>query len=332
MGEHNIKKIWIAWERHRRTIELNKVFSCRLFILESTLPRIIKHPILSLQTCKILHREKPKILFVQNPSFVLTLIATLFKPIYKYKLIVDAHNAGLMPTKNFLRPLKILYKFIQRKADYTIVTNEGLAELVIGNRGKPYILPDRIPVVDSSKNMELKGKAAVLYICTFGEDEPYWEVIRTAEILGKSVYIYITGDYKKVQKITQSAPTNVIFTGYLPDEEYWSMLRSVDLTLDLTLRENCLVCGAYESISAETPMVLSSTEALKNYFYKGAIFSANNAIALAGSIREALQKEDSLKEEVKELKQELSFSWEERARKILEYLKDDRGLDDSPMQ
>lgn len=321
MEKHNTKSIWIAWERHRRTIELNKVFSNKLFILESRWPRVIKYPILSLKTWKLLNRELPSILLVQNPSIVLTFLAVLLKPVYKYKLIVDAHNAGVMPAKNVLNPLKMLYNLMLRKADVTIVTNEGLAEFVRKKGGNPYILPDRIPETPTVTRMELGGKAAILYICTFEDDEPYLEAIKAAKILGEDVYIYVTGDCNKNQRIVHMAPSNVIFTGYLPEEKYWRMLHSVNLTLDLTLRENCLVCGAYESVSAGTPMVLSDTEVLRNYFYKGAVFSLNDAGSIANAIQEALQKENFLKKEIKEFKREVLYSWGKRATKILQYLK-----------
>ena len=55
-------------------------------------------------------------------------------------------------------------------------------------------------------------------------------------------------------------------------DEYVSMLYSVDATIDLTNRENCLVCGAYESVAAGKPMILSKTQALMEYFNKGAVY------------------------------------------------------------
>jgi hypothetical protein len=49
------------------------------------------------------------------------------------------------------------------------------------------------------------------------------------------------------------------------------MMRSVDATIVLSERENCLLCGAYETVASEKPMILSNKEALRNYFDKGAI-------------------------------------------------------------
>ncbi len=289
------EKLWISWERHRRTIELNKVFSFKLYILTSNLHRIFKYPVLSLRTWKILHKKRPRILLVQNPSIVLTFLAILLRPFYKWKLIVDAHNFGVQPGQNVLKPLNFIFKFLQKKANLTIVTNEGLANLVRKNGGTPYILPDKIPTNDLGEKIELKGKFSILYICTFSEDEPFMEVIKAADLLPDNVYIYITGEYTKWKRIAATAPSNVIFTGYLSEKDYWTILHSVNFTLDLTLLENCLVCGAYESISAGTPMILSDTRALKNYFYKGAVYASNNAASIAHAITEALEKDASLR-------------------------------------
>jgi len=311
------EKIWIAWERHRRTIELNKVFSCKLYILTSKLQRIFKYPLLSLKTWKILHKKKPKILLVQNPSIVLTLLAILLKPFYKWKLIVDAHNFGVQPGQNVLKPLNFIFSFLQKRANLTIVTNEGLANLVRKNGGTPYILPDKIPTIDLGEKIELNGQFCILYICTFSEDEPFMEVIKAADLLNDDVYIYITGAYTKWKKIAATAPSNIIFTGYLSEKDYWTLLHSVNFTLDLTLLENCLVCGAYESISTGTPMILSDTKALKEYFYKGSVYTLNNAASIARSIAKALEKEPSLRKEVKELNQELSSQWKNRVAALL---------------
>jgi glycosyltransferase involved in cell wall biosynthesis len=317
----NPKTIWIAWQRHRRTIELNKVFGAKLIVFECTLPRIIKHPLLLFKTFWIISTERPKILIVQNPSVILTLAVTFLKPLYGYKLIVDAHNAGLMPTTPISKPFLFLYRFMQKNADLTIVTNIGLAKLVKNNSGIPYVLPDRIPDVDLLEhNKTLKGKATVLFISTFGKDEPFLEVIEAAKLVDKDIFFYISGDYKSKFTKHEEIPPNVIFTGYLSEKDYWAMLKSVNLAIDLTYRENCLVCGAYESVAAETPMILSNTSALKKYFYKGSIFSNNNHVKIAAAINKALRKHNCLKKEVIELKKELSSSWDERANNIVRIL------------
>lgn len=315
----DIKIIWIAWERHRRTLELKEIFSAKLYIFESSKPRFLKHPWFLLNTWKVIHSENPNILIIQNPSVVLAIFACLIKPIYRYKLTIDSHNSGIIPPNRLVDYFKTLLRFVQRKADITIVTNDCLSEVVKKNGGTPFVLPDKIPITGPVKK-NIRRKASFLFICTFEADEPYLELIKAASKIREALF-YITGDLKKRKKsLCKGKPDNVIFTGFLPEDEYWAMLSSVNFVIDLTKRENCLVCGAYESIAAETPMILSDSKALRKYFYKGAVYTLNDADSIAKAIMDALRQEQKLKCEIKELKYELSLSWQSQAEKLLKYL------------
>ena len=66
-----------------------------------------------------------------------------------------------------------------------------------------------------------------------------------------------------------SNQSNIILTGYLPDDEYIALLKSADVIIVLTSQDHTLTCGSYESIVLGKPMVLTDTEAIKNHFNKG---------------------------------------------------------------
>ena len=86
------QSIWISWEKHRRTENLCKSLQIPLHTFNSTKPRYIKHPLFLIRTLFLINRIKPSVLFVQNPSIILTCFVSILKKIFKYKLIVDAHN------------------------------------------------------------------------------------------------------------------------------------------------------------------------------------------------------------------------------------------------
>lgn len=314
----NKSLIWITWEHHRRTKELCKDFKIKVYIFESKLPRILKHPINLLRTFKTIKRTNARILFIQNPSIVLGFFACFMRNYFKYKLVVDAHNGAIVPELIFLSRINVLYKFVQRKSDITVVTNNGLSEIVEKNGGNPYILPDKIPEDLKYRKIKLAGTHNLVYICTFASDEPYFEVISAAKKIDKKIKIYITGNYKNMKlNIIKNIPENVILTGYLQDEDYWNILYSADASIDLTTRENCLVCGAYESVAVGTPMILTDTKVLKSYFYKGAVYCKNNRLDIFNAINQAIQSKNKLKKEVRELKIEVNKSWNKRAKKFL---------------
>ena len=66
-----------------------------LFICASGLPGPIKRLHLIAKTIVILLAKRPQILVVQNPSAFLTILAIILKPLLRYFLVVDAHNAGV---------------------------------------------------------------------------------------------------------------------------------------------------------------------------------------------------------------------------------------------
>lgn len=305
------RTIWIAWEGHRRTKEICKFLGISPTIFEKTTHRIIKHPFFIIKTVYVLFKEHPHTLIVQNPSIILTNIACLTKCFLKYYLIVDAHNGGIFPDSKIGSRFKFLYLFWIKKADLAIVSNKYLADEVIAKGGRAFILPDKLPEhsVDSPKSL-MNDKINILCVCSFESDEPYEEIITATRYCPEGCNFYFTGNYTKLHvNYIKKCPEQVMFTGYLSDSDYWSLLYAVDFVIDLTNRENCLVCGAYEAVSACKPLILSDTRVLREYFFKGALFTENNAQSIKDCIYLMISNLKRLKSEVSDLKIELNHQW-----------------------
>jgi glycosyltransferase involved in cell wall biosynthesis len=312
--EHpGINIIWIAWEKHRRTVELCKHFDIELITYLGTTNRLIKYFIYSFRTLLDIIKNNPNVLIIQNPSVFLTFISCLLKPVFGYKLIVDTHNAGILPEISFLRKLSFLYKYFQRAADLTIVTNMNLAAIVRANGGRPFIMPDKLPTIDvkvSESTSYTDNTIKIVYICTFGADEPYLELIDATRHFNEDVIFYVTGNITRLPvKAIASKPTNLIFTGFIPENEYWNLLSTADIIVDLTNREDCLVCGAYEAVAVEVPLILSDTEALRNYFTEGTVFTKNTTQDLIINISHAIENISCLRAKMKQFKNQLENNW-----------------------
>lgn len=119
----------------------------------------------------------------------------------------------------------------------------------------------------------------------------------------------MTGDYDKKRINPGDLPKNVVLTGFLPEKDYVSMLHSVDATIDLTNRENCLVCGAYESIAAGKPMVLTKTRALMEYFNQGAVYVEHTTESITNGIKEVIQRNNELSKKIRNLKKIRISEW-----------------------
>jgi glycosyltransferase involved in cell wall biosynthesis len=307
------KRIWITWESQRRNKSLSKKLNAKYFEVITNKPSFIRYPINLIKTLFIFLKEQPQQIFVQNPSIVLALFSVVFSKIMHSPIIVDAHNAGVYPLEGTSDFFNTLAKYIFSNASLTLVTNTYLADYVRKNGGDAFVLPDPLPDFPIPENIiQNKSSHSVLFICTWAVDEPYLEVIKAAQHIDKSITINITGNVKEkeIQKIISPIAENINFTGFLPDNDYISLLYSSDIIIDLTTRENCLVCGAYEGVSCEKPLILSDKKILKEYFYKGVVFTENNDMNIAESINYAITNLDNLNDEVKQLRYELTSKWE----------------------
>jgi glycosyltransferase involved in cell wall biosynthesis len=196
-----------------------------------------------------------------------------------------------------------------------IVTNKYLADIVASNGGRPLILPDRIPEPPAGEiPVPMRGPFNVVLVATFVRDEPISEVLDAAAQLGPEFQFYVTGnDRNLAPTLRAGTPANVTFTGFLSELQYWSALRGADLVVDLTLIDNCLVCGAYEALAVGTPLVLSENAASIDLFAGAACFADNSANAIAQAIREAKVRAAELRAQVYSVRERLRTTWEENA-------------------
>ena len=308
------KRIWITWETQRRSIELARKFDCDLHIIEYK--GIMRYPVSILRTISILYRKRPDILFVQNPSMILAALACVCKYIFRYFLVVDRHTTFLLDrdykNTSWVFVFKLLSRLTIQYADITIVTNSLLADMVKGFGGTPAILPDPIPKLEGTGQVKLKGRYKILMISSFAIDEPVMEVLTAMnDLIRNEVYLYVTGNYNKLdENMRGKAPSNVVFTGFLDDQDYVNMLFSCDAIMVLTTASACMLCGCYEAVSAEKPLITSDKDVLKEYF-TDAVFVDNTASGISAGITEIIENIELHRERIKYLKERLITQWEE---------------------
>lgn len=314
MGKKN-ESIWITWENQRRTNELARALDVPLCKYSSKRRYLIRVLLLSLRTSLKLLLTRPKRVIVQNPSIILATVACLMKPLLGYAMVVDRHSnfrlerAHLPSLKE--KVFQLLSRYTIRKADLTIVTNEFLKNVVESWGGRGFVLQDKLPNLALAEKIELVGKANVVFVCSYSGDEPVTEVIEAARLMNPSTVIYITGDNRRLKReIIDGAPANVIFTGFLSEKNYQSLLWSCDVILALTTADHFLLCGAYEGVALRKPLVLSNTEDLQSYFCKGVVYTENQAKSIARAIHLAIEKKADLQREAIELGIELSNDWQ----------------------
>lgn len=315
-----MSKLWITWETHRRNRSICENLNIELFEIDIAAPRIKRYIYSIYKTIKKIRKSKPDTVFAQNPSMILAALCVLIKPIYSYKLVIDAHNAGIRPRegKNFL--LNAIATWINRKADKVIVTNNILARYAFDTGITPYILPDPIPnIFDTKKSIMSKGKIRVLFICTWAADEPYREVLEAAKLINSDTHIYVTGNYKKTLSEHEAENTagNITLCGFVSHEDFDSLLYEADYIMDFTTRADCLVCGAYEGVAAETPLILSNTKVTRDLFCKGALYSNLSIEEISRTLERLEEDLPKLQQEISLFKIEYKKEWNNKSKNLL---------------
>lgn len=318
------KSIWLTWENHRRSRELSEAFGAEYLPIILDRSRYVRYPVLALLTLWKIILKRPRLVFCQNPSIVLSAFLVALKTVFRFRLVIDRHSNFKFEhqsSKNLKwKIFWCLSRFTVRGADVTIVTNEPLRKICNQWGGNTVVLPDKLPdmrVFDNKESLIIKdaNKINAMAVTTFDSDEPIDDIIEAASLLSDDFQIYLTGKNHKYvidKGRNWTPPVNIVFTGFISESAYRALMNSADIILVLTTKDLILNCGAYEAVSANKPLILSNTEILQNYFNRGVIFVDINPESIAAGITEASRKIEYLTDELKELRVKLEESWSEQ--------------------
>jgi glycosyltransferase involved in cell wall biosynthesis len=302
--------VWLTWESQRRNKTLSKALDVDYFQLEMNTHRLLRYPLLILKTLRVLIRHRPKIIFAQNPSIFLATLAVVYGKLFNKVVVVDCHNAGVFPFEGKKGWANRLSYFIFANASLIIVTNQALKEYVESKDGEAIILPDPFPEISAADSGRLRGRVNFLLISTWADDEPYEEVIKSFSTLPDDWVLYISGNSKgRENSLSIPIPDNVVLTGFISDQEYDELLGSCDAVIDLTTREDCLVCGAYEAVSAGKPLILSDTRALRDYFKHSAVYTENTSGHIANAIKHTADNLQDIADQVISYREQQEKEW-----------------------
>lgn len=292
------KVIWITWEKQIRNKSISSLLGVELFevIINASRPvRYLKSFSLTLHRVLL---KRPRVVIAPNPSIVLGYSLLLLKGIFGFHLVTDAHLGGVR-AYNGNRFFQKALDIYNSRADLVIVTNEGHAKFIRSLGGRAFVCQDPLPVLPKAKKIEgYNFDKSIFFICSFDVDEPFRDVFEASNILRDRGYsLFVSGSYGKAGIDPDDFP-GVKFLGYIPSEEFYGYLKQCALVIDLTDWDDCLVCGAYEALSAGKPLVISDKPALKKYFGSAAVYTEHTPASIAGSIVRAYEGRESLKADI----------------------------------
>lgn len=324
-------RLWISWEHQRRSIELAAYFRCEY--LECNHRGVTRYFKSIADSVKAVVRIKPEVLFVQNPSMVLALLAVCFGRLTGTTVVVDRHTTFRLNRKNSLSVDYVAYLVMNRLtlswASVTIVTNEYLAQLVRKARGFPFVLPDKVPEIGLPSTQLAEGwisqthrtRPSFLVIGSFAEDEPIEQVINAVKRFGSDrPKVFVSGRVAKAKREVLELGRDIVeFTDYLADQEFYALLRAVDAAIVLTTSDHTMLCGCYEAVAAEKMLITSDKTVLLEYF-QGAVFVSNDPDSIFEAMNVTVEECRKHSRKVGELKSQLEQSWTKRASELNELL------------
>ena len=314
--------IAVTWEQHRRMQGLCARLEIPLFELIHKGGRVARYLKLAWRTVSVIAAQRPRVLLVQNPSIVLSLLALLLRPFFGFRLLVDAHNEAVQPFINTGWPIPALARLLLRRADLTIVTNSKLATEVEAAGGRAFVLPDSLPVAPfDSASPPSAAALDVMVVSTYAPDEPIADILAVAERQQDRFRFHVTGnDRKLAPELRARLAANVRLTGFIPEHDYWLLMRDSHLVLDLTLMPDCLVCGAYEALAACRPMILSDNDASRELFGDVAVLATPGVAGIERALLAAHATHATMANNMAESRTRFERAWRARADNLLGWL------------
>lgn len=313
------KQIYITWiDFQRRAESMNQYVDFDLYYLPSPVSRKwlkpFGYPLQAWRMIRIVLAEKPDVVWVQSPpGMVPHILLALRSLTRRYGLIVDCHNASMLPPWSHFPGVA----YVLNHSDRVLVHNEEMRKVVEAFGVRPELIrvledPPALLDLPPAPPKPEGTRPYVLVPCSFNADEhlPIPAVLGAARLMPE-VDVKITGRKWKAeaQGLTKDAPDNVHFTDYLTIAQFEQLLAGADVVLGVTSRTNCQLSVANEALGAHAPLVLSDTGILRKMFGDAALFGENTPEGLSAALREALARQPEMRAKSEALKLRRQESW-----------------------
>ncbi|NJN92865.1 MAG: hypothetical protein HC875_01610 [Anaerolineales bacterium] len=195
MSANKSTKRWlfIAWAPYsRRSETFAQAFGAVVYLIhylkfQTPLYAPLKYILQSGRTWLVLWRERPTVVFVQNPPFVAGLVVHLYCRLTGSQYVLDHHTAAFASTWKWAKPIQ---QFLARRAAVNIVTNLHWAEIIQSWQALPLVMKDPFVPLPECEPLEVEPNFFnLIVINTFAPDEPLDAVLTAAAQLPSVKFI-----------------------------------------------------------------------------------------------------------------------------------------------
>jgi glycosyltransferase involved in cell wall biosynthesis len=154
-----------------------------------------------------------------------------------------------------------------------------------------------------------RARPWVVVPCSYDADEPLAELQQATRMLPEVTFFMTWYREKLPPAFARNVGPNVIFTGFLPQSQFDALLAHADLILVLTTRDGTQPSGASEALAFGKALVISDLQIIRSLFPAGAVYTNNQASAIAKGIRTGLSQKSQLETEMKTFLAEKTSRW-----------------------
>lgn len=339
----NVKSVFIVWyglslRAESMAAELGGQVS---FQYEAELKGLWLTPLRYLvqgwKTWRFLEQERPEVVLVQSPPIFAAMTVAIWCRLRgkirpsgrRARYVIDAHTATFH--HRYWRWALPLVRLLSRRAVVTLVTDEAALGMLRSWKAPGLFLVNGLPTLSPPTGLiGSEGEERVAVISIFDENEPIEEVFGAARLLPQ-VTVYLTGDPKRApSKLLAHKPENVVLTGFLRGGDYSGLLKNVQGIVVLTKEPNDLSCAAYEALAMAKPVVASNGPEMRRFYTQGFIFVNNTPESIADGIKQMLDGQAGLTNEVIAMCSVLETKRQPNFEKFVSLLNRNEGMGISP--
>jgi glycosyltransferase involved in cell wall biosynthesis len=255
-----------------------------------------------------LFRERPRVVFIQAPPVFAPLFVWVYCTLTRSQFIIDSHTDALQgPLWQWSWGL---HRFLSRRALTTLVTNAHLQRIVEGWGAPSSVLTDVPSDLPAGERYPFRHSFNVVMVSSFAPDEPLDAVVAAARSLPE-VGVYVTGDpVQGFKRLPRELPPNLRLTGFLPDAQYYGLLRSAQAVMALTTEDHTNQRGACEAVWVNRPVITSDWPFLRETFHRGTVHVDNSPDGIANGVRRMQAEHQRFSDEIAGLQSERRRQWE----------------------
>lgn len=300
---------------------------CLLFKMKVLAP--FRYLIMAFRTLIELFKRKPDVIIAQNPPVFLPITCWVYCLLARCTLIVDHHCIWSEKTIRYpllSRVIRGLEGFIVRRAELNTSPHDVWTEKLIElshKKAKVITVIDyveELPMKKVSRERFCRTDYLVVYPGGTGPYERPDVAIEAVKEL-EGVTLVITGKKEFLKRILPHESDRIVFSGFLPDEEYFGLLREADVVLNITDEPYTIPHFLYEVMAAGTPIISSWNLPIAKLF-NGSIYliEENSPENLKKAIIEMQRNREEWVQKIRKLRDDLKRVRRDQIQELMDYI------------